>query len=290
MTDPDIDIDIEALRGWIGRSIVASDTIDPWHAAAMHAALDRDGPAPAPGRPLPAGWHWLFFREAAPARSLDRDGHAARGDFLPPVPLPRRMWAGGRIAWHAPLPVGAAATRRTAIQDVALKRGTSGPLVFVTVAHEIAVDGAPVLREEHDIVYRGRGEAPPAAPAPAAPAAPWQRTLAPDPVLLFRYSALTFNGHRIHYDIDYCRDVEGYPGLVVHGPLTATLLMAIAADNAGGRPLAAFAFRARAPLFCGETLALSGGLDDDRAGAFRVAAHGPAGRLVMTAEGRLAEQ
>ncbi len=276
---------LDHLRSWIGRSRTADDRIDPWHVAAMHATLDRAGDPPGPGDALPPGWHWLFFREAEPARALASDGHPARGAFLPPVPLDRRMWAGGRLSWQAPIPVGADARRTSTVLDVTAKQGRSGPLVFVTVGHEIAVDGTAVATEEHDIVYRDADlAARPAAGTPPPATDPWQQSLVPDPVLLFRYSALTFNGHRIHYDADYTRDVEGYPGLIVHGPLTATLLMGLVAEGAGAPP-ATFDFRARAPLFCGEALSLSGGPDGN--GGFAVAAYGPEGRVVMTAEGKL---
>jgi hypothetical protein len=179
--------------------------------AALSATLDRDDPAPIAGTEVPPLWHWTYFTPLARASEIGEDGHPKRGGFLPPVPLPRRMWAGGRLEFHEPLRVGDVATRVSRIQDVNVKTGRSGSLVFVTVRHEFSTARGLVLSEEHDIVYR---DAPaPGAPAPAPQAAPtgeeFAREIAPDPVLLFRYSALTFNGHRIHYDRSYVTGVEG---------------------------------------------------------------------------------
>jgi 3-methylfumaryl-CoA hydratase len=233
------------LSDWVGRQETAHETIDAARIAALAATFDRDPPGPH----VPPGWHWAFFNPAAKARDLGRDGHPKRGGFLPPVDLPRRMWAGGRLEFRAPLPVGAAATRVSTIAKVEAKTGRSGRLAFVTVAHEIAVHGQVCVAEEHDIVYR---EDPvPGAPAPVPPQAPsdaaWEREFRADPTLLFRYSALTFNGHRIHYDRDYATGVEGYAGLIVHGPLLATLLMDLAVARTG-RQLRRFAFRAQGPV------------------------------------------
>jgi len=233
------------LADWIGRTETASETIEPGRIAALAATFDRD----PPGDHVPPGWHWAFFNAVAKARDLGRDGHPKRGGFLPPVALPRRMWAGGRLTYHSPLPVGSLATRVSRIAKVEEKHGKTGPLVFVTVHHAISADGVQHLEEEHDIVYRADPD--PAHPAPKPAQAPggedWSRHVEPDPTLLFRYSALTFNGHRIHYDRTYARDVEGYEGLVVHGPMLATMLMDIAVERTG-RPLKRFAFRAQAPV------------------------------------------
>lgn len=288
-------VDLPKLRAWIGRTQELEDRIDPWVVAGMHATLDLDGPAPETGAPLPEGWHWAFFREVAPARELGPDGHPVRGGFLPPVALERRMWAGGRLRFQAPLPVGATVRRHSTIQDVTLKESAGGPMVFVTVTHTIIVAGETVIQEAHDIVYLGSDRASAPARDAVRSSEPWRRTKTLDSTLLFRYSALTFNGHRIHYDADYCRDVEGYPGLVVHGPLTATLLLDLARRNAGGRRIAAFAFRARAPLFCGEPLELVGGPASGDPGPraadeFTMSAVGPGGRLIMTASGRFTDR
>ncbi len=213
----------EPLAAWIGRSETLHDVIGATPVRALAATLDRE-PAPVEtGTPLPPLWHWLYFLPLHRASEIGPDGHAKRGGFLPPVPLPRRMWAGSRFDFRAPLRVGDRVARTSTIENVASKQGRSGPLVFVTVRHELRADGGtePALVEWHDIVYRDAktpGEAEPA-PQPAPADAPWQRELVPDDVLLFRYSALTFNGHRIHYDRRYVTEVEGYPGLVVHGPL-----------------------------------------------------------------------
>jgi 3-methylfumaryl-CoA hydratase len=203
--------------------------------------------------------HWLYFLPRQRQSLLDTDGHPKRGDFLPPVPLPRRMWVGSRVRFLAPIPVDAAISRRSTIATVTAKSGRSGPMVFVTVKHEITVGGTTAVVEEQDIVYRGAVTTATGAPTSTggpAPAAPQvarvsqaTRTIVPDPVQLFRFSALTFNAHRIHYDRDYARDVEGYPGLVVHGPLAATLLMDHCLRHTGGRTVRAFSFRAERPLF-----------------------------------------
>lgn len=236
-------------QDWVGRTTEVEDVLDLRPAHLMRSILPTVAPIETGGA-LPPLWHWLYFCEAVPLDQLGGDGHPARGGFLPPVDLPRRMWAGGRLAFLSDLRVGETVRRRSRILKVTPKAGASGPLCFVTVGHELAVDGDVRLREEQDIVYRG--DPPPGAPTPAPPDAPTgaeaTETVRPGPEMLFRYSALTFNAHRIHYDRDYCRAVEGYPGLVVHGPLTATLLADLAARRAGRR-LRAFTFRAASPLY-----------------------------------------
>lgn len=243
--------DAPRYADWIGRTETASDVVTPVPAVALAATLDDGLPAPGDGEPLPPLWHWLYFLPHPPRREVGPDGHAARGGFLPPVPLPRRMWAGGRLTWHAPLRVGDTAVRTSRVDDVATKAGQSGALVFVRVRHEIATPPGLALVEEHDIVYRD--VAPAGAASPAAPRAPvdeaWSEPIVPDDVLLFRYSALTFNGHRIHYDRRYATEVEGYPGLVVHGPLIATLLAGLVRRHRPDATLSHFAFRAVSPIF-----------------------------------------
>ena len=247
-------MDTSPWQPWLGRQETSSDVVAPRPCAALAATLDRDASLPPEGMPLPPLWHWLYFLPLARRSELGEDGHARRGTFLPPVPLPRRMWAGGRLAFHAPLRVGDAVQRTSTIESVAGKAGRSGPLVFVTVRHEIGVAGshAPALVEWQDIVYR---DAPkPEEPMPARPAPPhssWQRRWLADDVLLFRYSALTFNGHRIHYDRRYVSEVERYPGLVVHGPLIATLLVELLREKLQQAQLRTFAFKALRPLFDG---------------------------------------
>ena len=255
--------DAETLQQWTGRTERSSDVVTPTPYAALAATLDRDPTRPAPGTPLPALWHWLYFLPLYRQSLVGPDGHAKRGSFLPPVPLPRRMWAGSQLAFHRPLRVGDELTRVSTIQSVTEKSGRTGRLVFVKVRHEIrTADSDDVaLTEFHDIVYRDapKPDDPPVAPRAAPPTSAWEREWVPDDVLLFRYSALTFNGHRIHYDRRYVTEVEGYPGLIVHGPLIATLLLDLLRDHRSADRVARFEFRAVRPLFdihrfrvCGE--------------------------------------
>lgn len=274
MTTPD-------LTAWIGREETLHDVLNPRPARQMRSILPGDGPLDA-GDALPPLWHWGYFPDIAPLSELGRDGHKARGGFLPPVPLPRRMWAGGRLTFHGDLRLGDAARKTSRILDVREKTGRSGALCFVTVEHRFTVDGDLKLTEEQDIVYRE--DPAPDAPKPPPPQAPEgaeiTETVAPGPVMLFRYSAVTFNGHRIHYDRDYCRDVEGYPGLVFHGPLTATLLADLA-RRAGGRDLARFAFRAHSPLFDTASFSICARIEGDSVDLW---AAGPGDALAMRAE------
>jgi 3-methylfumaryl-CoA hydratase len=244
---------LEDLGAWVGRSETVHDTIVPTPVAALTATLDHSKTVVLPGTPLPPLWHWLYFLPLHRQSEIGADGHARRGGFMPPVPLPRRMWAGSQLEFLAPLNVGDAVARTSTIAEVTQKVGRSGPLVFVKVRHELRCNGAaePALVEFHDIVYReakrpGDVEPP---PVPAPTGAAWQRTVVPDDVLLFRYSALTFNGHRIHYDRKYVTEVEGYPGLVVHGPLIATLLLDLLRREAPGALVASFSFKAVRPTF-----------------------------------------
>jgi len=270
-----------ALGEWIGRSESRTDVIGATPVAALRATLDLDPAGVAPGAALPPLWHWLFFLPLHRQSELGPDGHAERGGFLPPVTLPRRMWAGGRLVFTRPLRVGDEVTRTSTIENVVEKAGRSGPLVFVTVRHEISTTGAdePSIVEHHDIVYRG--EPQPGDPAPEPAAAPgdaeWTRRIVPDDVLLFRYSALTFNGHRIHYDRRYVTETEGYPGLIVHGPLIATLLLDLLARELPGATVATFRFRAVRAAFDGAPLHLSGRRDGDD---IRLWAHDEAGLLI----------
>jgi 3-methylfumaryl-CoA hydratase len=239
---------LAGLKDWIGRTEVRNDTVSAAPLIALSALLDRDDPAPHAGDAAPPLAHWLHFLPAYRQSEVGPDGHAVKGGFLPPVPLPRRMWAGSRLEFLRPLRVGAEISRVSTIKDVALKEGRSGALVFVTVRHEVNDAGGLALAEEHDIVFRGE-TAPAAASVPAAANEAWRREIHPDPVLLFRYSAVTFNSHRIHYDQPYVTRVEGYPGLVVHGPLIATLLVDLLRRNLPQATLTRFAFRALKPLY-----------------------------------------
>lgn len=279
--------DFAHLKTWVGRTQEMDDVIEPEHVANMAATLGLET-SPHLGDPLPPGWHWLFFNRFAPAHEVGEDGHTRRGGFLPPVTLPRRMWAGGRLNFPGAAKVGERVTRRSEILSVEHKSGRSGDLVFVTVKHRISGAAGLAIEEEHDIVYRS----PPApvAPAPKPVAAPtdarWTKTIRPDPVLLFRYSALTHNGHRIHYDWPYVTKVEGYPGLIVHGPLTSTLLLELVRREVPDRRLAKYSFRAMAPLFDTAPYTVNGRPDAE--GTVKVWATGPAGELAMEATAVLA--
>jgi 3-methylfumaryl-CoA hydratase len=247
------------MGDWVGRTESRTDVITAWPVEALAATLDRKDPAPRTGDALPAGWHWMFFLEARPMSELGSDGHPQRGGFLPPIALPRRMWAGGRIEFRMPLRIGDAVRKQSTILKVESKSGKSGSLVFVTVQHEYFTGDALAVSEEQDIVYRDAAKPDDPQPklSPAPTEAAWQRRVDADPVLLFRYSALTFNGHRIHYDRNYATDAEHYPGLVVHGPLQSTLLLDLCRRNES-RPLKRFEYRASSPLYAGETLSVNG--------------------------------
>ena len=255
---------LERLKQWIGRKETRNDIAAPWPVTALAATLDRNDPEPAGGDPIPLGWHWLYFLDVKPASELGPDGHPKRGGFLPPVTLPRRMWAGGRIEFRRALKVGETLRRDSEILSVEPKHGKSGDLVFVTVRHTVIASGEPAAVEEHDIVYREAakpGEArSPGKPAPQS--AVWRRELTGDPVLLFRFSALTFNGHRIHYDLDYCRNEEHYPGLVVHGPLQTILLLDLC-RRSEKRPVKKLEYRALYPVFHTERFTVNGNPSGD---------------------------
>lgn len=244
-------LEMITLRDWIGRSEKREDLITAAPMAALSATLDRDDPVPRDGSALPPLWHWIYFTPLTRHSEIGEDGHARRGGFLPPVPLTRRMWAGGRLDFVQPLRVGETATRVSTIKDVTLKEGRTGALVFVCVRHEFSNARGLALSEEHDIVYRDApaSDAPQPAPIPAPRDEQFSREIVPDPVLLFRYSALTFNGHRIHYDRSYVTGVEGYPGLIVHGPLIATLLMDLLRRNLPDATVKRFSFKAVRPTF-----------------------------------------
>lgn len=255
-------LDLDHLRQWIGRSETRAETLASFPANALAATLNREDPPFAEGTPLPPLWHWLYFLAVSPLREAGPDGHPARGGFLPPVPLPRRMWAGSRLEFHTPLRIGERAERISTVRHVEHKAGKTGDLVFVTVRHEVTGPAGLAITEEHDIVYRGlpAPEAPPPRPVAAPEGAQWRYPVTPDPVLLFRYSALTFNSHRIHYDLDYVTREEGYPGLIVHGPLIATLLLDGLRREFPDRLVKQFMFRAVAPTFHIDPFAVLGRL------------------------------
>ena len=268
------------FEDWVGRRETAEDVIAAGPVERLSATLGRNDERPMPGDPLPPCWHWLYFLEATPRAELGPDGHPKRGGFLPPVSLPRRMWAGGRIAFPRPLHIGEAVRRESEILSITPKQGRGGRLVFVTVRHLISGEDGPAVDEEHDIVYRG-ADAGGARPGEQPPGdSLWRREITPDIAMLFRFSALIFNAHRIHYDRDYVTGEEGYPGLLVHGPLTAILLLDLLRDEVPGRELARFDYQALAPLFDNAPFTLAGNLET-------LWAERPDGTMAMRGEARL---
>jgi len=269
------------MEGWIGRSRSIEDQLTAPAARRLAALLDRAPPPLHPGAVVPAHWASILFDDAEPQSGLGPDGHPAKGEFLPPIDLPRRMLAGRRIAYAGDLRIGDALTRTSSITAITPKQGRSGRLVFVTVHHRVTGPRGLLLEEAQDIAYReaAAADAAPPAPTPAPADAAWRAPFAPDPVALFRYSALTFNGHRIHYDADYARDAESYPGLVVNGGLTILMLLEAALPRLPGR-IAATEIRTHAPLFCNQAATLAGGAPEgDRV---RLWAAGPEGRLILS--------
>lgn len=277
------EFDIERLRSWIGREEVVEEVIGPMPVRMLAATLDHDDPAPRDGDPIPPLSHWTQLIPTHRQSDLAEDGHARRGPFMPPVPLPRRMFAGGRTQFLKPLRVGEFARRTGRVTDLVAKEGRSGRLVFASVRQEIEGSDGLALIEEQDIVYREppqatgagsqTGETPPRA-------AQHRRDYLPDDAMLFRYSALIFNAHRIHYDRRYTTEVEHYPGLVVHGQLVATCLADLAVRE-WGRPLASFSFRAQQPLFDGSPFTVAGAQKGE---ALDLWACDAEGRVTMTAE------
>ena len=276
---------------WIGREEVRTDRVDAGLAARWLATFDRD--APSDGN-VPQGLHWCLCVPDAPTAKLGPDGHPLRDDsiesFLPPVPLPRRMWASSKVEFLKPLQIGAVVTRTSRISSISEKSGNSGQLVFVDVAHETSTENGLAVREVQSIVYRAAVGletplSPPVESVRSFDANGWdaQRVVVPSEPLLFRYSALTFNSHRIHYDLPYARDEERYRGLVVHGPLTASLLLDLARRALGDNALASFAFRGLSPAICGEALHLvmRGSGNDIEMGAYA-----GDGRQIMAASAR----
>ena len=248
----------EQLQAWIGRTETVDDVVTAAPVRMLRATLDL--PPDASPHELPPLWHWLYFLPSARQSELGPDGHPRRGGFLPPVPLPRRMWAGGELQFFDTMRVGDEVKRHSRISDVTMKTGSTGVLCFVAVEYEITTPRGMAIRERHDIVYRDMSSTAPAAPAktpPPPPAAKHRESHMADPVLLFRYSALTFNGHRIHYDRDYVTRVEGYPGLVFHGPLQASFIVELAAKLHGGTPPKKLSYRGVQPLFEGSEFSVN---------------------------------
>ncbi len=251
-------LDLDHLRQWIGRTQEATDTVTAQLVKGLRATLFQEIGEPRTGDAAPFTVHWCLAQPVFPMSMLGPDGHPTRGGFLPPVPLPRRMWAGGEIEFLDPLRVGDESTRTSRIADVTVKTGSTGQLCFVSVEHTVTSPRGVAIRERQDIVYRDMGSAQAAAKAPPPPpVAQHRETHVSDPVLLFRYSALTFNGHRIHYDRDYVTKVEGYPGLIFHGPLQAAFIVEMAAKLRGGRPPKKFTYRGVQPLFEGSEFSVN---------------------------------
>ena len=280
------------LSAWIGRKEVRADQVTAAPIAALRATLDMSMDVPAAGEALPPLWHWLYFLPLYRQSEAGPDGHAKRGGFLPPVSLPRRMWAGGRLRFHGPLRVGDQIRRESTIVDVSAKCGRTGQLAFVLVRHEVFGPNGLALTEEHDIVYREnpKANAPPPSPAPAPAHPQWHQTITPTELLLFRYSALTFNGHRIHYDRKYVTEVEGYPGLVVHGPLIATLLAGMVSKHRPGAAMTEFAFRAHSPIFDIASFQICGRAHGEHPNKLTLWAETPDGQLAMQAAATLSHE
>jgi 3-methylfumaryl-CoA hydratase len=279
-----LDLDLAQLRQWIGRTMAADDIVTPRLVAEYRATLDPNL-APVDADEAPLALHWCLAPTITPLATLGPDGHGAKGEFLPPVPLPRRMWAGGSIEFQAPLRIGDQVRRRSTIGDVTVKEGRTGTLCFVSVDHEYSTRRGPALRERHDIVYRETTGAAPKPAGAAEAAEPRQaditRHVEATPTLLFRYSAMTFNGHRIHYDHPYVTAVEGYAGLVVHGPMQATLMFNLAAELGGGVPRT-FRYRGVSPLIAGQRFAVRG--RRDAAGGIHCWTEDAQGKICMESE------
>ncbi|HXV94351.1 MAG TPA: MaoC family dehydratase N-terminal domain-containing protein [Pseudonocardia sp.] len=268
----------EHVTGWAPEPVEVHHRVDPWPGDAFAALLDQPPPAPAQGDPLPPLWHWFHALDHPATAELGEDGHPAKGRFLPPVPDRRRMFAGGRLRMRAPLRVGDAVVRRSELAAVRPKEGRSGPMLFLTVRHTFSAGGEVRVVEEQDLVYRsqaagaprpapaGRAAAPRSDAAPETGPGAWRLRLRPDEAMLFRFSALTYNGHRIHYDLPYATGVEGYPGLVVHGPLLALLLLELPRRFAPDAQVTGFEYRLRRPAFAGAPVVAAGGPDGLAAG------------------------
>jgi 3-methylfumaryl-CoA hydratase len=257
-------VDMAGLRKWLGEKETAIDYVTVPSVDRLSALLDRDDPFPKMGDPLPIGWHAILFPRVVRQSQIGADGHPARGDFLPPIPLPRRMFAGKVVTFPGQLHVGDEVRRESTIHELELKQGRTGEMIFLTVKTDISGPKGLAITELQRLVYR---EAPDPNAKPTPPTEPpakakWTKTVTPDPVMLFRFSALTFNGHRIHYDLPYVTQVEGYPGLIVNGNLTTLMMFELAREHAG-RPIKRFSSRNVSPLIVGRPLHVGGAPSDD---------------------------
>jgi len=286
-----ITLDVDDLKKHVGRTQTAEDVLHPGPANLLRLALGRPGPDLKEGDPLPPAWLALYFLARYGPDELRPDGSPRDAGVVPPMPMPRRMFAGERVRCHQPLRLGEAVRRETTLADISLKTGSTGALVFATVVNRVFGARGLALEDERRTVFREevkageRNQAPRRDPAPTD--LPWRRRITPDPVLLFRFSALTFNSHRIHYDLRWATETEGYPGLVVHGPLTTTLLIDFARDSNPGRPIRAYSTQARAPLFDVAPFELRGRPTAAGGGA-ELWAVTPEGTIAMSAEVDLA--
>ncbi len=279
------------LEAWLGRSESVEDVASRSAVLGLAAVLDTPTNQTNTDHAalFPLG-HWLQFNPTATMSDLGPDGHPRPGGFMPPLPLPRRMWAGSKIAFHAPIVVGQPLRKTTTIESITPKTGSTGKLCFVSLRHVVTADNELAIVEHQSIVYREASPVDPDAPSPARPprqdgSAPegwdWVRALRPNEITLFRYSALTFNSHRIHYDRPYATGIEGYPGLVVHGPLSATYIVDAFLRRHPGATLTGFEFSARSPIFAGEQIHVAG--RGDRDGAAELAVVGPDGKPAVLA-------
>ena len=285
MTTSNPPTQLKSLHDWIGRQEHHDDCLSVFPANALASSLNDESPF-IEGDALPALWHWLYFLSAAKQSELGQDGHPQRGGFLPPVALPRRMWAGGNLQWHRPLKLGENLRRVSTIQSIEQKQGKTGELVFVKVLHEIFDAMGLAMQEVHDIVYRDhsrqQGPVPFKVNDMADHSHDFSQEIIPDSVLLFRYSALTFNGHRIHYDRQYATEQEGYPGLIVHGPLVATLLAELLRKQKPKARWLSFRFKALAPMIDNQVLRLYGRAID--ATTYALWAENDQGSMTMSAQ------
>ncbi len=255
--------ELARLAAHIGDRVVEEDAATAAPIRTMNAAFGRNAAAPGPGDAIPAGWHGVYFLPEIRSAGLSPDGAPLRSNIIPEMPLPRRMYAGARMRFHKPIRIGDALTRETELTGLTPKQGSTGQMAIVNVTSWISGPDGLAVEEERVTVFReetkpGAKNAAPAALAESPADLAWRETVVPDEVMLFRYSALTFNSHRIHYDEPYATGVEGYPGLVVHGPLSQTYLVNFVKDKNPGRALVRFDMRARALLFVNQPIELVG--------------------------------